>query len=337
MRQSAIRWGLLVATVAGAGLAAALVAASGWRAILASLAGVGWAIVPFVLFHLLQLAASALAWRVLAGGASMRLSLRTVFVLRWVREGVNNLLPGAQIGGEVVAVRLLRRRGEALVASVASVTADLTMEMLTQIGFTLFCLALLLAEVGHAGPKAGAIHAILAGAVLALAGGAGFLALQLGGGLRRLEDLLVRLSARFGWEGVAGLAGLHAALAGLWRRRRVVAVAASWHGLSWLLGGVEVWIALRALGHALPLTACTAIEGVGQALKAAGFAVPGALGVQEGGYVLVCGFYGLPAQAGVALSLLKRGREIVFGVPGLLAWRVLESRSPALAEAGGTR
>jgi hypothetical protein len=60
------------------------------------------------------------------------------------------------------------------------------------------------------------------------------------------------------------------------------------------------------------------LESVGQAIRGAAFAVPGALGVQEGGYVLLATLVGLPSHAGLALSLAKRTREILLGLPGLL-------------------
>ena len=82
-------------------------------------------------------------------------------LLRLVREGVNNLLPVAQIGGPVVAARLLQRRGMALPEAIAATIADLTLEVITQILFTLLGLALLLETVGGHG-VAGTVVAGLA-------------------------------------------------------------------------------------------------------------------------------------------------------------------------------
>ena len=54
----------------------------------------------------------------------------------------------------------------------------------------------------------------------------------------------------------------------------------------------------------------------------AAFAIPGALGVQEGGYLLLAPLAGLSPDVGLALSLAKRARELLLGLPGLLYWRV---------------
>jgi hypothetical protein len=42
--------------------------------------------------------------------------------------------------------------------------------------------------------------------------------------------------------------------------------------------------------------------------------------------------FGLPAEMGLAVSLLKRGREIAIGVPALLMWQGLEGRRAFAAE-----
>ena len=62
------------------------------------------------------------------------------------------------------------------------------------------------------------------------------------------------------------------------------------------------------------------------AIRSAVFPVPGALGVQEGGYVVVGNLLGIPGDAAFALSLIARVRELILGIPGLIAWQVIEAR-----------
>jgi len=68
-------------------------------------------------------------------------------------------------------------------------------------------------------------------------------------------------------------------------------------------------------------------------LAAALFAVPGALGVQEGGYLLLAPLVGLPADAALALSLAKRARELILGLPGLLYLHLSERSAAGAARA----
>jgi len=126
------------------------------------------------------------------------------------------------------------------------------------------------------------------------------------------------------------LDGLHDAVQHLYGRRRAFALAATHHMISWLLGGLEIMLIMHFLGHDIGLREGLVIESLGQASKAAGFMIPGALAVQEGGYVLVCSAFGIGADAAIALSLVKRVREIGLGLPGLIGWQILEARQLAL-------
>ena len=324
----AMKWGAAIGTLAGLGLAAWLLASFGVDEVLALLGRAGWGIGAVVLFHLVQILFSALAWRAVAGPTVPQPSLRAFMVLRWIREGVNNLLPVAQIGGEVVAARLLRRRGVPLAQAVAGSVGDLTMEMLTQIAFTLLGLGLLVLLVGESGVSG----YVLGGLGLAVAGAAGFIAAQWFGLAGLIERGIMRLSRSFGWAPLGEITGLDAAIRGIYRRPGRAGVACLWHSVSWLLGGAEVCLALHLLGTDVGLGEGLVIEALGQALKAAGFAVPGALGVAEGGYVVVCHLFGLPPELAIALGLMKRLREVGLGVPALLAWQWQERRPAVLRE-----
>ncbi len=286
----------------------------------------GWfGILTVAAFHLVQILFSALGWRVIAGPTVPRPGLRAYMAMRWIREGVNNLLPVGQIGGEFVVARLLQRSGMKLAPAIAGTVADLTMEMATQILFTLLGLLLLLHSVGDGG-IAGYVVSGLAIAVLVAASFFGSQWLGLASGI---EKGLMRLGRSFRWSAAANVAGLHDALIGCYRSPRQLAWAALWQMASWLLGGVEVCLALHFLGHDPGIVPGLIIESLGQALKAVGFAVPGALGVQEGGYIVICQMFGLSPEVAIALSLIKRLREVGLGVPALFAWHRAEARPVA--------
>jgi len=68
------------------------------------------------------------------------------------------------------------------------------------------------------------------------------------------------------------------------------------------------------------------LESLGQAVRSAAFAVPGALGIQEGGFILLGSLFGLPSTAALSLSLVKRLPDLAIGLPGLAAWQMLEFR-----------
>lgn len=320
-----VKLGAALGGIAGVALAAWLLQSYGIGQILDLLGRAGWlGMAAVVAFHLVQVVFSAAAWRAIAGPTVPQPSLRDFVALRWIREGVNNLLPVAQIGGEFVAARLLQRRGVPLSSAIAGSVADLTIEVVTQIAFTLLGLGLLIGGGGGDG-IAGPIASGLGVAVLAVVG---FLGVQWLGVSNLIEKGLGRLGRAFGWTGPAQAEGLHETLIACYRAPSRVALSAAWHLVSWLLGGVEVCLALYFLGHDVGLGPGLVIESLGQALKAAAFAVPGALGVQEGGYIVVCQLFGLAPDVALALSLMKRLREVALGVPSLIAWQRLEARRP---------
>jgi len=208
------------------------------------------------------------------------------------------------------------------VNAIAGTLADLTLEMVTQILFTLTGVILLLVSVGDSGIATG----VFTGVLVASAVMAGLFAAMRWGLAATVENALLRFGRWVGWAGAAQVEGLNLALLGCYRHPGRVAQSGLWHMLSWLLGGVEVCLALHLLGSDVGIGTGLVVESLGQAAKAMGFAVPGAIGVQEGGYVIVCGAFGLTADLAIALSLLKRLREVVLGIPALIVWQHCESR-----------
>ena len=54
--------------------------------------------------------------------------------------------------------------------------------------------------------------------------------------------------------------------------------------------------------------------------------MPSALGVQEGGFTVLGALFGIPPEAALALSFVKRVPDLAIGLPGLLVWYWLELR-----------
>jgi hypothetical protein len=67
------------------------------------------------------------------------------------------------------------------------------------------------------------------------------------------------------------------------------------------------------------------LESVALAIRGAAFLVPGAVGVQEGGYLLLGNLLGIPGEIALALSLIRRMRELALGIPGLISWQLVEA------------
>lgn len=270
-----------------------------------------WLIPGLIALHLLQLHLSARAWRHLLPAGPR---LARLYRLRIVREGIDSLLPVAQVGGEIVGAKLLTRDGLPLAVTAASVVVDVTVEFLTQLVFLLVGIAALalLSPDGAWQGWAGA-------AVLTACGAAGLVVAQRVGLLRLLEALARQIAAR--WPGAQTLTGIDDAAAAMYRRRPDMLRAGVLHLVAWFLGVLESWAVLWMLGFGIGPMEALVIESLGMAARSAGFAVPGALVVQETGFAIAAAAVGLPETAGLSLSLVKRVREISVGLLGLLLWR----------------
>ncbi len=309
----------LLAIALGGGAVIALAAWAGLSAIGAEVWQAGWVIPPAVALMLIQLHLSAIAWRISIGGGPR---LSRYFRVRWIREAVNSMLPVAQLGGNILAVRMLASRGVPVPTATAGTTLDITIEVATQLIFTMAGFAVL-ALTGPQGAAswAAAIIALMAAVV------AGFILGQRIGLLRLVEALIRPLTRIFPGLTIETVRHLHAELLRLHRDRKALLQAGALHFAAWLLGVLETWLTLWAMGIGTAFAPAFVIESLGMAARSAGFLVPGALGIQEGGLVVVAGLYAIPADAAIALSMVKRARELAIGVAGLLMWQISAVRA----------
>jgi len=310
----------LIAIALGGGALIALVAWFGGQAIGADVLEAGWAIPATLALHLVQLYLSAIAWRIAVGRRMPRMLV--YFRLRWIREAVNSLLPVAQMGGNLVGIRMLAQRGVPGSVAGAGTTLDLTIEALTQFAWTMIGIAVLAAISSDTSWRPW----VEGGVITMGIGLAGFVAAQRAGLMRLIEGMARQLQRVFPKLSVDALRGLHAELMRLQADRRKLAQAFAVHLTAWCLGTFEVWLALTAMQVPVSFAEAVAIESLGMAARSAGFVVPGALGVQETGFILVCSLFQIPADTAIALSMVKRVRELTVGLPGLVAWQWSEGK-----------
>jgi putative membrane protein len=307
---------------AGVLLFAALLVHYGAGAVLAGAAAAGWGLVWVAAYRALPLATNAQGWRVLFDPAT-RPPFLPLLRLRWIGEAVNSLLPVAQVGGDVVRARLAVRLGVRGAEAGAGTAVDFTLGLVTQLAFTVMGVALLV-QVRGEGADARAWFSGLAVAAAVIAALWAAQHLELFGRATRLGRVFLRSPA---WEKLAGeAAALDAHVKSLYTRHRATAACAVWRMAGWLLQAGETWLALYFLGAPASLAAAIVLESLTAAVRSGAFAVPGAVGVQEGGFVLLGPLVGVPAETALALALVKRFRELVVGAAGLAAWAAVEGK-----------
>ena len=305
------------------GLAAAtgIIVWSGYASILDALRLAGWGILWTSLFHIIPLVACCIGWRALMPGRT-RPSLGFFVYILWLRAAVNNLMPVARIGGEVVSVRVMMKHGMRKSSAIASTIVELTLSITAVFLFVLsgvFLLSLRLAD-HDLGWKlaAGLVASTPMIAALVIVQRIGFFGI-----LDKIFTLLLRDT----WKKFAGNAKqLDKAIHTIYRRKRRILICFFWQIVSWSSCTGEIWLGLHFLGHDISLLDSFILEALVQGTSTAAFAIPGALGVQEAGFLFFGGLLGLPADIAVALAVIRRCRDLILFLPGLIVWQVQEGK-----------
>jgi putative membrane protein len=309
-----------LAWLIGLGLIAGLIVAYDADQVVAASALAGWSIGLVGLAHLGTLVADTLGWRALLRKPE-RPSLLAMAIRRWIGASVNALLPVAQVGGEFVRARLLARAGVPGSVAGASVVVDVTTGLVTQVVFVLLGMGLYLGVQGDADWLLQAGAGLAAFSLLLL----GFSLLQRRGLFLRLARILERIAGGWAWRGLVGnAAALDREIVARYQDRVRLATCAAWRLLGWLWGSVEVWLAFWLLGHPVSIAEAVILESLGQTVRSIGFMLPGGLGAQEGGIVAGGMILGVGPDLALAVALIKRARELIYGVPGLFSWALLD-------------
>lgn len=312
-----------LASIAGLCTVVGLFMSSGLEDVSAAIMSAGWGAALVVVARLAAVAWAGLGWHVVFPAGAARLV--DCVSLRFVREGINTLLPVATVGGDFVGARLMSKRGVPGAMAGASMFVDLMTQALTQLLFTVIGLGLLVLIAGD-GPIARTVAGGLAVAVPALGA---FYLIQRRAGHRIIQGLMSRFASGREWRAFGAIDQLYDSLRRMYGNHGRFVAALAIHLVGWVIGTLEVYVCLHFMGYPVDFAQALVIESLAQAVRGAAFAVPGALGAQEGGLIALCGLFNIPAEAALALSLVKRFADLGVGVPGLLLWHRIEAKLAA--------
>jgi uncharacterized protein (TIRG00374 family) len=242
--------------------------------------------------------------------------------IRMIGEAVNSATPLGSVGGEPVKALLLRKYfGIGLRESVSSLVLAKTSILIGLVLFLATGFSLMLASTRLPGTMklvAGLGLGVFALAILALVLVQWFrLATVAGDWLRRGRhgDRLKR------WlDAIADVDHQFVAFYARHRDRFVPAVLFSI--ANWFLGAVELMVVMEFLGHPIPFTDAIIVEALAQLVRAGTFFIPMSLGAQDGTFMLALGAITGAPSIGLAVALIRRGRELLWiGLGLLLFWR----------------
>jgi len=305
-----------------------LVSYFGFGNITSAVGNVGWAQFSAIVgWQLLLFVILGLAWDAIMPP----LAIKRTWVLIWgrmVRDASANCLPFSQLGGFVFGARAVTLHGIEWHTATASTIVDVTAEFLAQITFAMLGVGFLLARA----PKSNLAVPAEVGIGIAVVAGVAFVTLQKG-----VAPLFARIGARIAGnrlgDAQARVEVLQSEMNLIYGHTGRLVIGYSLHLIGWLGTGVAGWITYRALGVPIDFDDALAIEALLSALAAVTFLVPVNAGVQEAGYAGLGAVFGVAPELSLAVSLVRRARDIVVGVPILLLWQYFEVRRLRLNKA----
>ena len=282
-------------------------------------------LIPSVVMYVLE----AYGWKIVLGPAAERISFSKIFAIRTAGEVVNMTTPTAYIGGEPLKAYLLQRHHIPMVEGLASVVIAKTIMTIAQVLFILIGIGLAFWTLGPTGSSAQMTAAGLLSAGVLSCGVAAFILVQ----RRGLFTWLLETCRQFGLH----IAFLEARAEKLRSLDRIILDFYAHHQsafyastglylLGWLAEAVEVFVIISFLGGPASLLSATAIGALSVLIKGGTFFIPGSLGAQDGGNLLLLKAFGYSDLTGMTFALLRRFRELVWILIGLACLAILGKR-----------
>jgi putative membrane protein len=316
-----MKWGVVLALLAGLIAAIYLVWSIGFDSVWSAVAQAGFGgLALLCLYSAIIFVTLAFAWYFLMPPAE-RGNLWNFYIARLVRDSIAEISPFSPVGGMVAAARLMILKRMTPAYAAGSVAADATTEAMAQVVFLAFGLGMGLTQFRNLEGSGTLTLTMIAMLLLAVPGIALLIFLQ-----KRGAGFAERIAQRFFPQMKQGVS-FHDAIVELYSSPRRLAASAAWHLVAWIGAGGGTFISFQLIGGDISLLNAIALEALLCTLRSIATPVPAAIGVQEWGYAMLAPLFGLPAEMGLAVSLLKRAREIILGVPALLYWQAFEGRA----------
>jgi uncharacterized protein (TIRG00374 family) len=274
-------------------------------------------LVPSIVMYTLE----AYGWRMTLGRYAQAVPFWKLLAIRSAGEVVNMTTPTAYVGGEPLKAYLLKRHGVPIVEGLASVVTAKTTMTIAQIGFILIGMTTGFWLLGTGGSPGQTAMATAVSVGLLAFGVGGFVLIQRRGifasllwALRKIGLAIKPLDSR-----EEKLLELDRTIAAFYSQNRAgFLLSILLFFLGWLAETIEVFVMLLVLGEPVTIMTSIAIGALSVFIKGGAFFIPGSLGAQDAGNLLLVTTFGYGEVTGITFALLRRFRELVWIVVGLV-------------------
>jgi uncharacterized membrane protein YbhN (UPF0104 family) len=292
----------------------------------------GWGLALTITLEAAARIANTLGWRVTIEDYPPALRFIELFAARIGGEAIDYVTPSAQLGGQFVMAADVREKLRMPIGLATVVVASLA----EAIGQIVFLSAALVISLRLIPVSANLYWAIVGGFSLAVALACGFLFVQMKRPFSHLWRAATRLDIkRINTEEIRESAEeADSVLLDFYARHRGrLLTSCLCYAAAWSFGPLEIYILLRLLHQPASLQIALLVEAVGLLIERATFVVPAKLVSQEGGKALILGMLGYPPGIGFVVGFLRRIKEMVWVLFGLLALMI---HRMVVQQSGGT-
>ena len=274
-------------------------------------------------------------WKVTLGPSAKNIPFWRLLAIRTAGEVVNMTTPTAYVGGEPLKAHLLKKHQVPMVEGLASVIIAKTTMTIAEVLFILLGIALGMWLLGGNDSSAQTVAAGLLSVGLLAFGTAAFVFVQRQGLFTWLLQFLRKIGLKIAYLEAREeqLRSLDRTILDFYRHHRPAFCASTGlFFLGWMAEALEVYVIIYYLGGPAMTLSAISIGALSVFIKGGTFFIPGSLGAQDGGNVLLLTAFGYSEVTGITFALLRRFRELVWIGLGLLCLALVGGRAAAIRE-----
>ncbi len=279
-------------------------------------------LIPSVVMYVLE----AYGWKITLGPSARDIPFWRLLAIRTAGEVVNMTTPTAYVGGEPLKAYLLRKHNVPMVEGLASVVIAKTTMTIAQVLFILIGIAVGIGMLGENGSSREFIAAGLLSVGVLFFGTAAFVLVQRRGLFVWILELLRTVGLRIGFLEAREeqLRSLDRTILNFYTLHQSKFYASTGlYFLGWLAEAMEVFVIIHYLGGPAVLLSALSIGALSVFIKGGTFFIPGSLGAQDGGNLLLLKAFGYSDITGITFALLRRFRELVWIGIGLVCLTII--------------
>lgn len=285
-------------------------------------------LIPSVIMYIVE----AYGWKVTLGPSAQTVPFWRLLVIRTAGEVVNMTTPTAYMGGEPLKAYLLKKHRVPIVEGLASVVIAKTTMTIAEVLFILLGIALGFWTLGTNGSSGQIVAAGLLSVGLLMFGTAGFVFVQRRGIFSWILETLRTWGWRIGYLEAREdqLRSLDQTILNFYNHHQGAFYASTGlYFVGWMAEALEVYVIVSYLGGPADLLTSVSIGALSVFIKGGTFFIPGSLGAQDAGNLLLLHSFGYSDVTGMTFALLRRFRELVWIAMGLICLALLGRRDVA--------